>query len=113
MIYSLMSDNNHQPQVASTSGASQPSELMTLRKTGRKVFFYLNKLCGENGDGTCTVSFPAIAAACDISERQAQISVGRLINAGTLERTSVLECSMNKTASSLIKKLSTLKRLDR
>lgn len=82
-----MSANNHQPQVARTSDASPSPELMALRKTDRKVFFYLNQLCIVNGDRTCTVSLPTIAASCDISERQAQISAGRLIKAGLIKRT--------------------------
>jgi hypothetical protein len=63
-----------------------PAEVI-LKRTDREVFSYLNELCGENGDRTCTVSLPAIADACDISERQAQVSTGRLIKAGLLKRT--------------------------
>lgn len=65
---------------------TQANQLSTLRKTDRAVLWYLNQLRKE--DDTCTVSFPAIAVACSISERQAQISTSRLIEAELLKRIS-------------------------
>jgi hypothetical protein len=59
---------------------------VAYKRTDCAVFSYLEHLCGEKGDRTCTVGFPAIAAACNVSERQAQISTGRLIKAGLLKR---------------------------
>lgn len=58
--------------------------LTTLKQTDRAVVKYLNKLA--RGSDTCTASIPRIAKACDISERQVQVSVGRLISSGLLRR---------------------------
>jgi DNA-binding Lrp family transcriptional regulator len=74
------------PQTTIRSGANKRAQLKPLRSTDRAVLLYLNQLCREKEDSTCTVSFPTIADACDISERQAQISTGRLIKAGLLKR---------------------------
>lgn len=52
----------------------------------RAVLSYLHELArAANGDA-CTASIPKIALACDISERQVQLSTGRLIEAGLLIR---------------------------
>src|SRR5215210_6057115 len=82
-----MNINHRKSQTPRKPGADKQRKVTPLRQTDDEVFSYLNKLCGENGDKTCTVSLPAIAAACDISERQAQVSTGRLIEAGLLKRT--------------------------
>jgi len=82
-----MNAKRSKSHAAGRSGAKKRPESAVLKKTDDNVFSYLNKLCGENGDRTCTVSLPAIAAACDISERQAQVSTGRLIEAGLVKRT--------------------------
>jgi MarR-like DNA-binding transcriptional regulator SgrR of sgrS sRNA len=82
-----MNARHPKSRTARRLGADKRREVITLRQTDGEVFSYLNKLCGENGDRTCTVSLPTIAAACDISERQAQVSTGRLIKAGLLKRT--------------------------
>lgn len=71
-----MNINHRKSQTARRPGAYKRREVATLRQTDDGVFSYLNKLCGENRDKTCTVSLPVIAAACDISERQAQVSTG-------------------------------------
>jgi hypothetical protein len=80
-----MNANHRKPQAASRSGANKRAGLAALKQTDRAVLYYLDQLRKE--DDTCTVSLPAIATACDISERQAQISTGRLIKAGYLKRT--------------------------
>lgn len=82
-----MNANHPKSRIARRMGAHKRSELTVLMRTDDEVFSYLNKLCRENEDRTCTVSLPAIANACDISERQAQVSTGRLIKAGLLKRT--------------------------
>jgi MarR-like DNA-binding transcriptional regulator SgrR of sgrS sRNA len=82
-----MKANHRKSQTARRPGVHKRREVATIRQTDHKVFSYLNKLCGDKEDKTCTVSLPAIAAACDISERQAQVSTGRLIEAGLLKRT--------------------------
>lgn len=59
----------------------------TLHRSDRAVLSYLDML-RRRGDGeTCTASFPNIARACDISERQAQYCIKRLIAAELVTRT--------------------------
>jgi hypothetical protein len=82
-----MNVNHRKSRTARKPGANKRRKVTTLRQTDDEVFSHLDKLCGENGDRTCIVSLPAIAVACDISERQAQVSTGRLIQAGLLKRT--------------------------
>jgi len=60
--------------------------LAALRPTDRAVLLYLDKLRKDRKSDTCTVSIPAIAAACSISPRQVQVSTGRLIKVGLLKR---------------------------
>lgn len=81
-----MNAKHRKSPIASRSDTKKQPEWAMLRQTDNEVFSYLNKLCGENGNRTCTISLPAIATACDISERQAQVSTGRLIKAGLLKR---------------------------
>ena len=59
---------------------------VNLKPSDRVVLKYLDKLTLDSDGETCTVSIPKIASACDISERQVQISTKRLINAGLLQR---------------------------
>jgi hypothetical protein len=80
-----MNTKHHKPQAASRPGANKRAGLAALKQTDRAVLYYLDQLRKE--DDTCTASLPAIATACDISERQVQISTGRLIKAGYLKRT--------------------------
>lgn len=55
-------------------------------RTDRAVLQYLKKRAQGSNDGICKTSIPKIAVACDISERQVQISTTRLIRAGLIER---------------------------
>ena len=57
-----------------------------LRSTDQNVLEYLNKLALNSDGETCTTSIPKVASACNISERQVQISTRRLIDAGLIER---------------------------
>jgi predicted transcriptional regulator len=57
-----------------------------LRSTDQNVLECLIELTLKNDGETCTVSIPKIASACNISERQVQISTRRLIDAGLIER---------------------------
>lgn len=55
-----------------------------LKRTDHAVLLYLEKLA--KGNDTCTASIPKIASACNISQRQVQISAGRLIALGLIRR---------------------------
>lgn len=55
-----------------------------LKRSDLAVWTYLDDL--TQGGDTCTASIPKIAGVCKISERQVQISVGRLINSGVIKR---------------------------
>ncbi|HEX8096515.1 MAG TPA: hypothetical protein VF507_00705 [Pyrinomonadaceae bacterium] len=55
-----------------------------LKRSDRDVIDYLKRLQGSRG--SCKASIPGIAGACNISERQVQISTQRLIEAEMLER---------------------------
>lgn len=57
-----------------------------LKRTDRAVLKYLKELAQLNGNRTCLTSIPKIANACDISNRQVQISTRRLIEAAYIER---------------------------
>jgi DNA-binding Lrp family transcriptional regulator len=57
-----------------------------LKSTDQNVLEYLNELILNNDRENCTVSIPKIASACNISERQVQISTRRLIDAGLIKR---------------------------
>lgn len=57
-----------------------------LRSTDRAVLRHLLERVRAGNGETCTVSIPRIASACDISERQVQISTRRLIDARLIER---------------------------
>lgn len=59
---------------------------LPLKSTDQAVLKYLDELSQQSEGETCTASIPRIASSCDISERQAQISIRRLIAAGLLER---------------------------
>lgn len=57
-----------------------------LKSSDRAVLRHLlDRVQAGNGE-TCTTSIPRIASACDISERQVQISTRRLIDAKLIER---------------------------
>lgn len=58
----------------------------SLKRTDRAVLRYLERMARRNYSSTCTSSIPKIARACEISTRQVQISVGRLIAARLVER---------------------------
>jgi predicted transcriptional regulator len=55
-----------------------------LKLTDQAVLIYLEELAKDND--TCTASIPKIASACNISQRQVQISAGRLITLGLIKR---------------------------
>lgn len=65
-----------------TGSLSRP----TLKRTDRAVLKYLERMARGNDGSTCTASIRKIAASCEISERQVQISTGRLIRAGVIKR---------------------------
>jgi hypothetical protein len=81
-----MNVNHRKSRTPRKPGADKRRRLTTLKQIDDEVFSYLNKLCAENRDRTCTVNLPTIAAACDIAQRQVQVSTGRLIQAGLLKR---------------------------
>lgn len=58
----------------------------SLKSTDQAVLKYLRELARITDGETCTASIIKVATACDISERQVQISTRRLINAGLLQR---------------------------
>jgi hypothetical protein len=58
----------------------------TLKHSDQAVLRYLDGLARRGEGEICTASIPQIASACDISERQVQISTRRLINARLLRR---------------------------
>ncbi len=58
--------------------------LTLLKRSDQAVWKYLDEL--THGTDICTASIPRIANACNISERQVQISVGRLISCGLIKR---------------------------
>jgi hypothetical protein len=60
--------------------------LRTLKPSDQAVFRYLAELQRAGNEETCTSGIPTIAAACNISARQVQISARRLIKAGLLNR---------------------------
>lgn len=57
-----------------------------LKSSDRAVFRHLLERVQAGNGETCTISIPRIASACDISERQVQISTRRLIDARLIER---------------------------
>lgn len=57
-----------------------------LKSSDRAVLKHLLERVRAGNGETCTVSIPRIASACDISERQVQISTRRLIDARLIER---------------------------
>lgn len=58
----------------------------TLKRTDKAVLTYLKELAQLSDTETCFTSNPKIASACDISTRQVQISIQRLIAAGYINR---------------------------
>ncbi len=58
--------------------------LAGLKRSDRDVFSYLDQLRG--GGETCTAGHNAIASATEVSPRQVQTSIARLIGEGLLER---------------------------
>lgn len=58
--------------------------LKKLKRTDQAVLMYLEELAKDND--TCTASIPRIAGSCNISQRQVQISIGRLIIVGLIKR---------------------------
>lgn len=67
------------------SKISDRSISLDLKSTDQAVFKYLAEQTQRSGE-TCIASIPSIASACDISERQVQISTRRLIEAGLIAR---------------------------
>lgn len=59
---------------------------LELKSSDRAVLRHLLERVQAGNGETCTVSIPRIASACDISERQVQISTRRLIDARLIER---------------------------
>jgi len=59
---------------------------LKLSSSDKSVLNYLHEITQSGNDGTCTISIPKIAEACEISERQVQISTGKLMRARLLER---------------------------
>lgn len=57
-----------------------------LKASDRAVLRHLLERARAGNGETCTISIPRIASACDISERQVQISTRRLIEARLIER---------------------------
>jgi DNA-binding Lrp family transcriptional regulator len=57
-----------------------------LKSSDRAVLRHLLERARAGNGDTCTASIPRIANACDISERQVQISTRRLIDARLIER---------------------------
>jgi DNA-binding Lrp family transcriptional regulator len=60
------------------------NQLKILKRTDQAVLMYLEELAKDND--TCTASIPKIARTCNISQRQVQISTGRLIALGLIRR---------------------------
>jgi hypothetical protein len=58
--------------------------LARLKRTDRAVLLYLDQLRGEGN--TCTAGHNAIAYAAEVSPRQVQTCIVRLIEEGLLER---------------------------
>jgi hypothetical protein len=80
-----------------------------LRYSDKAVFKYLCELI-EGGDGNiCTASIPKIAIACDISERQVQISAGRLIKARLIKRVGYVFSNPDRSRRGTIYKLPSCK----
>jgi predicted transcriptional regulator len=80
MIASHMPVDEEHPK-----NATQEMELPAgLRQSDKTVWRYLSRL--SQGGDVCTASIPKIAQACSLSQRQVQISVGRLIEAGLIRR---------------------------
>lgn len=65
------------------AGTQSPPD---LKRTDKAVLRYLERIARRNRSSLCKSSLPKIAAACDISARQVQISVGRLIAVRLVER---------------------------
>lgn len=77
-----MSSNKGDP-LGPRKGA--PDKAFTsVKRSDLSVWRYLANIA-QAGD-TCTASIPSIAGACNISQRQVQISLGRLINSGVIKR---------------------------
>lgn len=58
----------------------------TLKRTDKAALTYLKELAQLSDTDTCLTSNPKIASACNISTRQVQISIQRLIAAGYINR---------------------------
>lgn len=72
-------------------GKEQELAAWKLKKTDQRVLKHLQEMKAASRKnppegGHCVASIPEIAEACYISPRQVQISTGRLIEAGMLER---------------------------
>jgi hypothetical protein len=73
----------HPAQHESSTGTAQWE---SLRRTDRGVLIHLSQLQKASGGENCTAGLPGISAGAGVSQRQAQISVNRLIKAGFLRR---------------------------
>lgn len=80
------------PQVETKQYTSVPNDifdkvLKALHVYDQAVLLRLYRLSRGYHKDTCTVGYPTLAKACNISTRQAQISVERLVAAGLIEIT--------------------------
>ena len=57
-----------------------------LKRTDKAILEYLQEMALAGNGETCKASIPKIANACNVSERQVQISTRRLIVSGLLIR---------------------------
>lgn len=77
-------------KVITAKRAPTPGSYNALKPTDKAVIDFLKELRDENrratGENTCKASIPDISDACNISERQVQISTQRLIKAKLLQR---------------------------
>jgi len=70
------------PHTSSTDAA----QWKALKRTDRAVLIHLSRLQSASGGESCTAGLPGISAGAGVSQRQAQISANRLIEAGYLRR---------------------------
>lgn len=77
----MSDEKRHTPPLVGDRGTNV---FLALRRSDQIVWKHLSELT-QNTD-TCTASIRGISTACNISERQVQISTGRLIAAGVIRR---------------------------
>lgn len=73
-------------QLSSQGKIKDKNLSVNLTPSDKAVLKYLSEMLNDSDDETYTVSISRIAMACDISKRQVQISTGRLISTGLIER---------------------------